>query len=1362
MKKTIYKSSLFLLAVLVGVLISFTRTDLQWEEKITTQKNHSTSSPKAGIKAKKGRWEYFQRMLRDPATGEIPRGIRQKELAFAKELQEKNNSLQKTANNMDLGWKEAGPVDVGGRTRALAIDVNDPNTIIAGGVSGGIWKSTDKGATWQMKSTTSQILSVTSLAQDTRSGHTNNWYYATGEYQGSAGDMAQSHQFTGDGIYKSTDNGETWNVLSSTYSPNTTKVDSYFDFVYKISVNPNTGSVFAATHDYGIFKSTDGGTTFSRVIGGNGHHYTCDFDIHSNGTIVAVLSSTVYNDVTPQRSPGVYKSTDDGQNWENITPNTFPVNHYRNIIEIAPSNPNIAYVLSFTNEYEYVGDKKYDKVAFHKINVGNGSSEDRSANMPAFPSPFGGEERVMTQGGYNLTLAIKPDDENFVMIGATSLFRSTNGFATKPNNAKLDWIGGYHLDEVNYPNLHSDIHSFAFDPTNPNAMWWGHDGGLSYTDDIRNTSYQTLFPWENKNNGYNVTQFYMVTISDNAGDNRILGGTQDNGSPYFNWSGSSPSSSLDASFGDGAYAYLGEKFAYSSSQLGRVFRLHYDASNNLIPPFTGDESKPYKDISPSEATGQLFINPFTIDPNDEEVMYYLAGNVIWRNNQLSSVPDDYYRGTTIGWTKLDGLSVPSGFVLSTLAISHSNPTHRLYYGASDENKTPGPPKIYKLDNANTATSGASEISLPNAANGSYPHHIAVNPDNGNELIVVLSNYNIIGLYYSNNGGVSFTAVEGNLEGSENNPGPSIRGASILPYNGTTRYIVATSTGVYSTTTLNGSSTVWEQEGSSTIGNVVVNYITSRPSDGRVVAGTHGRGVFVSEGSGSSSAPKPTTNVQSLSLHAQPGESGSTSFTLSNEGGSNLSFNISVTGDLLAAPLPLNNYQVLKKTISNSNLNSKFKNVNATHIGKLGRAKSDKMQTLSKPLDITGNDVLINDDGNESQDDFGGWSEGLLMYWSNEFNLQGISFELDAINFFMRTEESYSNDIYYSVADANLSIVADGYLSLDLSPSGSWYTIPINPAISFKTNETFFISINSYSSIYYPAGLDFNAQIKNKSYYYNWYTSSWENINTISGYENAAFLIRAVGTAGGGSSNQNPVAVANVNPKQANVNDMINFDGSTSYDNDGNIVQFQWNFGDGVTSSQATVQHSYSQANTYTYTLVVTDDKGATNQTTGQVIISLASSTKVTANPSSGTIRPGGSQTITLTLDASTLSVGNYVGQVNIVTNGGNIVIPIDYAVDVKKESGLPTEYSLSQNYPNPFNPSTTIEFAIPRYDEVSLIVYDMLGREVAELVNDKLSAGNYEVQFNAASINRRISSGVYIYRLKTRNYSSTRKLVLIK
>jgi hypothetical protein len=87
-----------------------------------------------------------------------------------------------------------------------------------------------------------------------------------------------------------------------------------------------------------------------------------------------------------------------------------------------------------------------------------------------------------------------------------------------------------------------------------------------------------------------------------------------------------------------------------------------------------------------------------------------------------------------------------------------------------------------------------------------------------------------------------------------------------------------------------------------------------------------------------------------------------------------------------------------------------------------------------------------------------------------------------------------------------------------------------------------------------------------------------------------------------------------------------------------------------------------------------------------------------------------------------------------------------------------SKYSLSQNYPNPFNPSTTIKYQLPQSGKVSLIVYDLLGREVASLVNNFKSAGTYEITFNSFSL----PSGVYFYRLKVNDFLSLKKMILIK
>ena len=422
--------SVFSLAFLAFIVFSSN------DNSVKLERIRSTSSPKSGIEGKKERAEYFYRLLADPQTKEIPKNIRAKELLFAKKLNEKSNSINKTANVEALSWKEAGPIDVGGRTRALAVDVNNPNIIIAGGASGGIWKSTDKGATWNMKSTNTQVLSVTCIAQDTRSGQSNIWYYAAGEFLGSGGDQGSTHRISGAGIYKSVDNGETWNIIASTQDANETSWDSYFDYVENIIVSPVTGSLFLTSQGMGILRSTDGGNNYTHILGGINEHIFSDIDIASNGNMVAVISSP-FQGTTASNQPGIYKSTNDGTNWTSITPNSFPTDHQRSVVQIAPSNPNTACVLTFTGSFI---SEKYDDVRFHKINVSNGTSEDRSANMPNFGQDF--NDFINTQNNYNIVMAIKPDDENFVVIGATSLFRSTNGFSSKPSNEKLDWIGG--------------------------------------------------------------------------------------------------------------------------------------------------------------------------------------------------------------------------------------------------------------------------------------------------------------------------------------------------------------------------------------------------------------------------------------------------------------------------------------------------------------------------------------------------------------------------------------------------------------------------------------------------------------------------------------------------------------------------------------------------------------------------------------------------------------------------------------------------------------------------------------------------------------------------------------------------------
>ncbi|HEY6627153.1 MAG TPA: choice-of-anchor V domain-containing protein [Ignavibacteriaceae bacterium] len=113
--------------------------------------------------------------------------------------------------------------------------------------------------------------------------------------------------------------------------------------------------------------------------------------------------------------------------------------------------------------------------------------------------------------------------------------------------------------------------------------------------------------------------------------------------------------------------------------------------------------------------------------------------------------------------------------------------------------------------------------------------------------------------------------------------------------------------------------------------------------------------------------------------------------------------------------------------------------------------------------------------------------------------------------------------------------------------------------------------------------------------------------------------------------------------------------------------------------------------------------------------------------------------------------------------GPKFPVKILSVTDADENSQQPDEFVLYQNYPNPFNPATNIQYAISSRQFVTLKVYDLLGKEVATLVNDELEAGIYKVAFNVAQVSRpEITSGIYFYRLEVGNYTETKKMLLLK
>jgi hypothetical protein len=781
----------------------------------------SVSSPKASAEDASGRGKYFEDMLRDPYLDKIPDNIRRRELAFATEDDARYRSIRAARADRSI-WKEVGPVDVGGRTRALGIDKRNSNIIIAGGVSGGLWRSTDKGANWTLVNNPDEYNGITALVQDPRSGHEDTWYYATGELVGNSARAAGwSSLYSGDGIYRSTDNGVTWSAVEGTTSALDTW-NSMFDYISAVQINPVTGTVFFCANGYGIIRKPANSDDFELVLGAEKNSKWSDIAIDSEGKMIAYLSQAKEGYGSQTVSPGLYSSDNDGVTWTkmSISSNIYSSNT-RALIRIAPSNKDIAYL------YMVNGDDPF----FYKIERISGTVTNRTTNCRfAFSgsSPYV-SGKLGLQGDYNVTMEIHPTDENFIVVGSTSLFRSKDAFKTKPQSL-YSWIGGYGTVSTatfKYPNHHPDCHISVFDPNDPDAMWSGHDGGLSYTPNIKQTvTSSTPLNWVDKNRGYNITQFYNVSISkDNKGE-RFVGGAQDNGSPYFTFDGTITSNSDDISSGDGSYCSIGSDYTYASSQYGRVIKYPNDFSS-------------YAYCHPSGATNKDFIHPYILDPVDNNVMYFPESYKMWINSDLSAITSTNSSGTSVNWSKFNVASY--GFKITALSASVT-PANRLVVGAYRYGVSP---KIFVIDNVKSPSRTVKELTIPNLPKSSYPHDIYINPANADEFIFVLSNYGVKGVYHTTDGGDNFTCIEGNLEGTADNPGPSIRSVAII--DGDPKiYYLGTSTGLYKTNTLDGNSTIWLKVKPNLIGSVVVNDLDVSTKAQKIVAGTHGRGMFVGQ------------------------------------------------------------------------------------------------------------------------------------------------------------------------------------------------------------------------------------------------------------------------------------------------------------------------------------------------------------------------------------------------------------------------------------------------------------------------------------------------------------------------------------
>ncbi|HEU4718347.1 MAG TPA: T9SS type A sorting domain-containing protein [Bacteroidia bacterium] len=781
-------------------------------------------------------WEF--KRLAGP-DGTIPDHMREKELAYSATLPNDRSVTYGSSNErtaQQATWSERGPWNVGGRTRALGIDKLNENHLIAGTTCGGIWNSNDGGSTWTEVTPPGVYHGITCLEQDKRPGHESTWYAGSGEAYGQSASGGSAY-YLGNGMLKSTDNGATWTPITVTVSNTPQSFDTFWDMNWDLALDgTDTANDIVYTACLGaVYKSVNGGTSWTPVRGGNLSNYSYFTDVavtKDSGIVYATMSSD-----GPDH--GIWRSADKGATWSKISTAGFgDTACNRVVMGFNPMNEHEIYFLGNTNgigmpDTNFQGDIEWNVLWRYTYLGGDGTGsggmwEDLSANLPS-AEHFGQFGDFNAQGSYDLVVRVKPDDPNTVFIGGTNIFRNTNRFN---DTASTSYIGGYlpysALPVIaSYPDHHPDQHMMTFLPSDPNVMFSTNDGGIFKTTDCT----QSTVSWTSLDNGYITSMFYTVAV-DHAtpGNDIVIGGAQDNGSWWTNTTNLT-TPWVSPRSGDGSYCAIADNQSayYFSIQNGKMMRALLDGSGNVTS---------FARIDPIGGKGYQFINPFVIDPNNNNIMYLAGGKYLWRNDNLAGIPmAGNWDSISTNWVKWND-SVPVANVnITALAVSKT-PANRVYYGTELK-------RVYRVDNANTGTPTPVDITPTSFPSSGFVSCVAVNPNDADQVMVVFSNYQVYSLFYSADGGTTWTKVAGNLEQvvSGGGNGPSLRWASFLPVSDGMIYLVSSSTGIYATDTLNGTATVWTRQGDQTIGTIVCDMTDVRISDGLVVLATHAHGIF---------------------------------------------------------------------------------------------------------------------------------------------------------------------------------------------------------------------------------------------------------------------------------------------------------------------------------------------------------------------------------------------------------------------------------------------------------------------------------------------------------------------------------------
>lgn len=768
-----------------------------------------------------GEWASFRAQQQTDETGKVkPDGLinalAQRQVALANPLRDADGKIQTSLAGISQGgWQWIGPGNIGGRIRAIL--PLSATKILIGSVSGGLWVSSDSGASWLPVNDFMGNLSISSLVADPANG--NIIYAGTGE------GFYNADAVRGAGIFKSTDGGGTWTQLAAT---NPSSASDWY-YVNRVAVHPTIASTLLAATNGGVYRSTDSGASWSKVSSLRALQVAFD-PMDGNRAVYGGASGNVGY------------SSDAGATW---TAATVVAGGKR--VEFAFARNGVAPATPGT----LIASVDSDCLA------GACGGIYRSTNGGGTWSLLSTPRHLSSQGWYDNTLWIDPTNPNQVVIGGLDLHRSTNGGSSWTQISV--W---YTQPTTPHADHHAIVAASGYNGSSNRTVYFGNDGGIYKASDISAAS-SSGSSWQVLNNGLGITQFYGGA-GHGSTNGRIQGGTQDNGS--LRWSGSG--TTWNTFFGgDGGMAaidpadgnYIYGEYVYAAlhrSTNGGVSQSSY-ICNGIADG--------YSQAAPNGCGGNNdanFIAPFVLDPNNSSTMY-VGGARLWRSTNV--------KAATPAWSAVKGYTAaPQDYYarISRIAVAPGN-SNIVWVGNNGG-------AVYKSSDANlTSPSWAAKGS------GTLPNRmvlgILVDKTSAETVYVSFGGYSTGNLWRTTDGGATWTSIHNNL------PATPIRSIERHPDNANWLY-AGTEVGIYSSE--DGGAT-WNTTNDGPA-NVSVDQLFWYNSS-TLVAVTHGRGMFTASVSAAGSS-----SLQFGASSASVNEGSSASLSVTRTGSATAAASINYT------------------------------------------------------------------------------------------------------------------------------------------------------------------------------------------------------------------------------------------------------------------------------------------------------------------------------------------------------------------------------------------------------------------------------------------------------------------------------------